>query len=245
MRPVLALALATDPISLFCDRLVDALLSDRTVKIQLDAKRSSASLKYLFTELVCNKCGGECLGIAPRDASPRAASLRVPLTIIVTPLRPPPFVWSRLAGPEVLTGNGLEETRLLVSSKELFQLLRCAEAASDHIANQCDPGAHTASTSRPRSCTDLTVWHVCTYQLREALISVFTAQELLKTRRRRRGPIRRSISVSQTDTPSPDRETHNPRRALPLVKSPAHSAQDTHQTRTNYPTEATVSGTPR
>ena len=153
VRPVLALALATDPISLFCDRLVDALLSDRTVKIQLDAKRSSASLKYLFTELVCNKCGGECLGIAPRDASPRAASPRVPLTIIVTPLRPPPFVWSRLAGPEVLTGNGLEETRLLVSSKELFQLLRCAEAASDHIANQCDPGAHTASTSRPRSCT--------------------------------------------------------------------------------------------
>ena len=116
MRPVVALALATDPISLFCDRLVDALLSDRTVKIQLDAKRSSASLKYLFTELVCNKRGGECLGIAPRDASPRAASPRVPLTIIVTPLRPPPFVWSRLAGPEVLTGNGLEEKRLLASS---------------------------------------------------------------------------------------------------------------------------------
>ena len=51
--------------------------------------------------------------------------------------RAPLTVWSLLlAGPEVLTGNGLEETRLLATSKELFQLLRCAEAASDHIANQ-------------------------------------------------------------------------------------------------------------
>ena len=84
------------PIALFCDRIVDALLNDRTVKIPLDAKRSSASLKYLFTELVCNKCGG----------------------------------------PETLTAKGYEETRLLASSKELFQLLRCAEAASDHITFQ-------------------------------------------------------------------------------------------------------------
>ena len=37
---------------------VDALLSDRTVKIPLDAKRTSASLKYLFTELVCTLAGG-------------------------------------------------------------------------------------------------------------------------------------------------------------------------------------------
>ena len=44
------------------------------VKIQLDAKRSSASLKYLFTELVCNKRGGECLGIAPRDARSRVVA---------------------------------------------------------------------------------------------------------------------------------------------------------------------------
>ena len=43
---------------------------------------------------------------------------------------------SHEAGPETLTGNGLEETRLLASSKELFQLLRCAEAASDHITHQ-------------------------------------------------------------------------------------------------------------
>ena len=85
------------PISLFCDRVVDALL-EYSSDLPLDAKRSSASLKYLFTELVCHKCGG----------------------------------------PEVLTGNGLEESRLLCSSKELFQLLRSAEAASDHIRNQSD-----------------------------------------------------------------------------------------------------------
>ena len=46
------------PVALFCDRLVDALLSDRTVKIPLDAKRNEASLKYLFTELVCSFTGG-------------------------------------------------------------------------------------------------------------------------------------------------------------------------------------------
>ena len=46
------------PVALFCDRLVDALLSDRTVKIPLDAKRNEASLKYLFTELVCSIAGG-------------------------------------------------------------------------------------------------------------------------------------------------------------------------------------------
>ena len=85
------------PISLFCDRVVDALL-EYSSDLPLDAKRSSASLKYLFTELVCHKCGG----------------------------------------PEVLTGNGLEESRLLCSSKELFQLIRSAEAASDHIRNQSD-----------------------------------------------------------------------------------------------------------
>ena len=84
------------PIALFCDRLIDALLSDRTVKIPQDSKRTSAALKYLFTELVANKCGGL----------------------------------------ETLTGNGFEETRLLTSSKELFQLLRCAEAATDHIMHQ-------------------------------------------------------------------------------------------------------------
>ena len=46
------------PIALFCDRLVDALLSDRTVQIPLDAQRTMASLKYLFTELTCALAGG-------------------------------------------------------------------------------------------------------------------------------------------------------------------------------------------
>ena len=32
-----------------------------------------------------------------------------------------------------MTAPSLVETRLLVSPKELFQLLRCAEAASDHV----------------------------------------------------------------------------------------------------------------
>ena len=32
-----------------------------------------------------------------------------------------------------MTAPSLLETRLLVSPKELFQLLRCAEAASDHV----------------------------------------------------------------------------------------------------------------
>ena len=54
----MCLALRADPIALFCDRAVDALLSDRTVKIPQDDKRSSAALKYLFTELIANKCGG-------------------------------------------------------------------------------------------------------------------------------------------------------------------------------------------
>ena len=34
-----------------------------------------------------------------------------------------------------MTAPSLVETRLLVSPKELFQLLRCAEAASDHVRN--------------------------------------------------------------------------------------------------------------
>jgi len=44
---------------LFVDRLVDALLEDERVDIPVDVqKRNEASLKYLFTELVCNICGG-------------------------------------------------------------------------------------------------------------------------------------------------------------------------------------------
>jgi len=47
------------PIALFADRLVDAMLADKRVKIPVDGqKRNEASLKYLFTELVCNITGG-------------------------------------------------------------------------------------------------------------------------------------------------------------------------------------------
>ena len=40
------------PISLFCDRLVETLVGDTSVRITLDAERTMVSLKYLFTELV-------------------------------------------------------------------------------------------------------------------------------------------------------------------------------------------------
>ena len=47
--------------------------------------------------------------------------------------RPLKLVCSHCGGPEKPTAPSLADTRLLVSSKELFQLLRCAEAASDHV----------------------------------------------------------------------------------------------------------------
>ena len=47
--------------------------------------------------------------------------------------RPLELVCSHCGGPEKPTAPSLADTRLLVSSKELFQLLRCAEAASDHV----------------------------------------------------------------------------------------------------------------
>ena len=41
------------PVALFCDRLIDALLGDKSVRIEIDeSQRTMASLKYLFTELV-------------------------------------------------------------------------------------------------------------------------------------------------------------------------------------------------
>eukprot|EP00933_Yihiella_yeosuensis_P035767 TRINITY_DN2936_c0_g1_i1.p1 TRINITY_DN2936_c0_g1~~TRINITY_DN2936_c0_g1_i1.p1 ORF type:complete len:883 (-),score=227.63 TRINITY_DN2936_c0_g1_i1:6-2654(-) len=47
------------PLALFADRLIDALLQDRRVNIPVDGqRRNEASLKYLFTELVCNITGG-------------------------------------------------------------------------------------------------------------------------------------------------------------------------------------------
>jgi len=47
------------PLALFADRLVDALLQDDRVRIPHDEqKRTEVSLKYLFTEMVCNVAGG-------------------------------------------------------------------------------------------------------------------------------------------------------------------------------------------
>merc|ERR1711881_530209 len=47
------------PIALFVDRLVDALLQDDRVRIPCDGqKRNEVSLKYLFTEVMCNIAGG-------------------------------------------------------------------------------------------------------------------------------------------------------------------------------------------
>ena len=42
-----------------------------------------------------------------------------------------------------MTAPSLVETRLLVSPKELFQLLRCAEAASDHVHKGVGKGLRT------------------------------------------------------------------------------------------------------
>eukprot|EP00746_Dinoflagellata_sp_MGD_P147588 gnl/MRDRNA2_/MRDRNA2_79925_c0_seq1.p1 gnl/MRDRNA2_/MRDRNA2_79925_c0~~gnl/MRDRNA2_/MRDRNA2_79925_c0_seq1.p1 ORF type:complete len:745 (+),score=138.35 gnl/MRDRNA2_/MRDRNA2_79925_c0_seq1:150-2237(+) len=47
------------PIALFVDRLVDAILADKRVSVPVDGqKRNEASLKYLFTEVVCRAAGG-------------------------------------------------------------------------------------------------------------------------------------------------------------------------------------------
>jgi len=47
------------PISLFIDRLVDALLADERITIPIDgAKRNEASLKYLTTEVMCQMANG-------------------------------------------------------------------------------------------------------------------------------------------------------------------------------------------
>eukprot|EP00746_Dinoflagellata_sp_MGD_P030213 gnl/MRDRNA2_/MRDRNA2_171635_c0_seq1.p1 gnl/MRDRNA2_/MRDRNA2_171635_c0~~gnl/MRDRNA2_/MRDRNA2_171635_c0_seq1.p1 ORF type:complete len:465 (+),score=100.38 gnl/MRDRNA2_/MRDRNA2_171635_c0_seq1:25-1395(+) len=54
------------PIALFADRLIDAMLEDERVNISTDGvKRSAASIKYLFTEVVCNICGGPEVITAP------------------------------------------------------------------------------------------------------------------------------------------------------------------------------------
>ena len=121
------------PIALFCDRLVDALLADRTTRIPLDAKRTPAALKYLFTELVCNKCGGpEPMTATYNKGWAMTAGGIVGYMISVFSPRSGAG-GSAAAGAQEVQGAQLLETRMLCSSKELFQLLRCAEAASDHV----------------------------------------------------------------------------------------------------------------
>ena len=53
------------PLALMCDRLIDALLSDKSVQIKLGGERTMVSLKYLFTELVCALAGGPETMTAP------------------------------------------------------------------------------------------------------------------------------------------------------------------------------------
>merc|ERR1719262_1908792 len=55
------------PLALVCDRLVDALLSDKSVRIQVGGARTMASLKYCFTELCC------CLAGGPETMTPPSA----------------------------------------------------------------------------------------------------------------------------------------------------------------------------
>merc|ERR1719456_1388164 len=86
------------PIALFADRLVDAILEDPRVEIPMDShKRNEASLKYLFTEVVCHITGG----------------------------------------PEVITAQDSDETKLLVPRSCWDLFVRTAEIACDHL-----PAAH-------------------------------------------------------------------------------------------------------
>merc|ERR1719201_2676952 len=87
------------PIALFVDRLVDALLQDKRVKLPVDGqKRNEATLKYLFTELVCHAAGG----------------------------------------PEVVTSETSDETKLLLQPRKMFFLLDGAKEASNHFLSNDD-----------------------------------------------------------------------------------------------------------
>eukprot|EP00933_Yihiella_yeosuensis_P067086 TRINITY_DN716_c0_g1_i1.p1 TRINITY_DN716_c0_g1~~TRINITY_DN716_c0_g1_i1.p1 ORF type:complete len:961 (+),score=185.41 TRINITY_DN716_c0_g1_i1:56-2884(+) len=57
------------PIALLADRLVDALLADDRLQIPMDEKRTDASLKYLFTELICSITGGPEVRTAGNDSN--------------------------------------------------------------------------------------------------------------------------------------------------------------------------------
>merc|ERR1719265_2281059 len=82
------------PIALFTDRLVDAILEDVRIEIARDGhKRNEASLKYLFTEVVCHITGG----------------------------------------PEIITSQNSDETKLLLPRNCWDLFIRTAEIACDHF----------------------------------------------------------------------------------------------------------------
>jgi hemoglobin len=86
------------PLALFSDRLVDAILEDSRIEIPRDShKRNEASLKYLFTEVVCHITGG----------------------------------------PEIITAQDSDETKLLVPRNCWDIFILTAEIACDHL-----PAAH-------------------------------------------------------------------------------------------------------
>jgi len=82
------------PIALFTDRLADAILEDHRIEIPKDGhKRNEASLKYLFTEVICHVTGG----------------------------------------PEVITAQDCDETKLLIPRNCWDLFIRTAEIACDHF----------------------------------------------------------------------------------------------------------------
>mmetsp|Transcript_28210 Transcript_28210/g.58661 ORF Transcript_28210/g.58661 Transcript_28210/m.58661 type:complete len:936 (+) Transcript_28210:88-2895(+) len=88
------------PIALFVDRLVDALIADSRVQVPCDLqKRNEASLKYLFTEVVCHLAGG----------------------------------------PEVVTAQTHDETKLLIPRSQWRILMSTAEVAADHLPAAARP----------------------------------------------------------------------------------------------------------
>jgi len=71
------------PIALFVDRLVDGLLADDRINIRLDDKRNDASLKYLFTELICSIAGGPEVRTAPNHDETKLLIPKVQWSILV------------------------------------------------------------------------------------------------------------------------------------------------------------------
>ena len=94
------------PLALMCDRLVDAMLTDESVNIAVDATRTMASLKYCFTELCCANAGGLETMTAP--------------SVAATMLRLSPSDFVKLLGSVAPSADHLDTPELGV---ELAQLL--------------------------------------------------------------------------------------------------------------------------